>query len=393
MLNTHTRIFVATLFLMMISVVFVFSTGFFNYGGQKSPYEFLYHQFLFSLVGISIICAMQFMSKKTCYNLMIVMFLVALIACAILPLLPTSLVVETKGARRWIRVFGFSLAPLEFLKIGAIYLLALTYSRRIYAGEKSVVKECVILLPTVLIYIILFWLIYSTQNDLGQCVLIAMVLIFMAFRAGVSYKLFFSLILASVLAIILIILISPRRLQRILDWWGGAQDFFLLLFPENIQEILRVSNSEMPYQIFHSINAIYNGGFVGRGFGLGVFKLGFLSEVHTDFILAGIAEEIGFLGFIGVGIIFVILILSIFRLAVLMKNKKDHLFCYGIGICLMISFFMNLGGIISFIPLKGIAVPFLSYGGSSMIANSIGIGAILCIFKNAGENKELDIKI
>lgn len=377
---------------MMISIVFVFSTGFFNYGGQKSAYEFLYHQTFFALIGVLIIFSMQFINKNQCYKIMVALFLISLIACIILPLLPSSLVVETKGARRWIRILGFSIAPLEFLKIGVIYLLAWTYSRKITSDKKKIKEEIVLLIPTILCYLPIFAYIYYTQNDLGQCVLVALILIFMAFRAGISFRIVICFCALFLFVLLVIIVVSPRRLQRILEWWGSVQDFILLIFPENIQNALKISNSDMPYQIYHSINAIYNGGFLGKGYGLGIFKLGFLSEVHTDFILAGIAEEVGFLGFIAVGIVFIVLLLSIFKLSIYMIDKKDHLFCYGFGICLLISFFMNLGGIVSFIPLKGIAVPFLSYGGSSMIANSIGIAAILCVFKSAGENKELDIK-
>lgn len=376
--------------LMMISVVFVFSTGFFDYGGQKSPYGFLFSQSLFAIVGVVIIFAFQFLSRDACYRLLSVLFVVSLIACIILPFLPHSLVVETKGARRWLRIFGFSIAPLEFLKISMISLLALTYTRKISQDKKKVLEELVLLLPSILAFIIIFGYVYLTQNDLGQCVVCALVLLFMAFIAGLSFRIFAYLIIGGIALGLLAIIQNPRRLERILAWWGSVQDFILPLFPGDVQETLRIAHASEPYQISHSLNAISHGEWFGQGFGLGVFKLGFLSEVHTDFILAGIAEEIGFIGFFAVGCLFLFLALTVFKLAICMKSKRDFLFCSGYGFCLLVTFFMNLGGITSMIPLKGIAVPFLSYGGSSMIANSIAIGAVLCIFKNAGEKNNVE---
>lgn len=371
---------------MMISIVFVFSMGFFTYVGQKSPYGFLFSQTLFAVIGVLIIVVFQLIKEEYCYKILYAIFIISLIACMIMPYLPASLVVETKGARRWIRFLGFSIAPLEFLKISAFAILALTYSRKIDAIKRTFKQDLFLLLPTLCAYCLIFGYVYVTQNDLGQCVVVAASMFVMALAAGISFKHIFYLFIAAIVCGISLIALHPRRLERGLEWWGSIQDFILPMFPEGIQESLRIAHASEPYQISHSLNAITHGDILGQGFGLGVFKLGFLSEVHTDFILSGIAEEIGFFGFFVVILLFSFLVASILKLSTYMKTKRDYLFCIGYGSCMFFTFLMNVGGIISLIPLKGIAVPFLSYGGSSMLANSIAIGILLSIFKHSQEN-------
>ena len=132
-----------------------------------------------------------------------------------------------------------------------------------------------------------------------------------------------------------------------------------------------------PYQISHSLNAINNGGLFGSGLANGTFKLGFLSEVHTDFVLAGIAEEFGFLGVMLVTLIFLAILQRIFKIANRSSDEKSYLFSIGMGLVIAFTFLINAFGISGITPIQGISVPFLSYGGSAMIAASIGIGMVL----------------
>ena len=127
------------------------------------------------------------------------------------------------------------------------------------------------------------------------------------------------------------------------------------------------------------MNAISNGGLFGVGLGSGQFKLGYLGEVHTDFILAGLAEEFGFLGIAIVSILFLGLIMRILQIAGKSKDSTEFLFVLGIGLMIAFTFLLNAYGIRGLMPLKGIPVPFLSYGGSSMIATAIGVGMVLML--------------
>jgi cell division protein FtsW len=146
-------------------------------------------------------------------------------------------------------------------------------------------------------------------------------------------------------------------------------------------ENLRVVAVKEPWQISNSLNAMHNGGFMGQGLGNGQFKLGYLSEVHTDFILAGITEELGFLGLALVTFTMLFIIFRIFKIASKVKNPMYYLFSIGVGLLIAFAFILNSYGISGITPIKGIAVPFLSYGGSHILASCIAIGMVLMVSK------------
>lgn len=367
---------------MSFSVLFVFSLGFFQYTGQKDALALLSYQGLFAIVSLMFLLTFL----KICNERMIIFLLIScisisLIACILLPFLPTSLVVETKGARRWLRILSVSIAPTEFLKIGFIYILAWTYSRKYGSKAVSLKQDIMRIAPSLFLYFIIFAYIYVTQNDLGQAVVMLVVLLSMALCAGGTFMSVLLISSCGVLLVVLAILLNTKRIQRILDWWVNIQDIILPLLPERFQESMRIYNANTPYQLTHGLNAFFNGGIFGEGLGLGVFKLGFLSEVHTDFILAGMTEEIGILGLLFICAVYFWLFFSLIKISANVQEKKYSLFIIGYMFCIAYSFLMNIFGILGFIPLKGIAVPFLSYGGSSMFANVFAITIILALYK------------
>ena len=168
-----------------------------------------------------------------------------------------------------------------------------------------------------------------------------------------------------------------------------VQDGVLSFMPDSVARSLRIEEFPEPYQVGNSLNAINNGGYFGEGLGNGSLKLGFLSEVHTDFVLAGITEEVGFIGFFIIVLILFTIIFRIFRTSRRIKNPKYHLFTLGIGLMISIAFLINSYGISGIIPIKGIAVPFLSYGGSSMLGISIAIGMVLSISRNIPKERQI----
>jgi len=205
----------------------------------------------------------------------------------------------------------------------------------------------------------------------------------MLMLAGSSFRFFLTLMGVAFMAFIVFIFTAQHRVARIISWWSMAQDSILSLLPEFIASHLRVDVHDEPYQISHSLNAIHNGGIIGTGLGGGTFKLGFLSEVHTDFILAGIAEEFGFVGVMVIVGLFVWMLLRIFKVANRVNSGRYTLFSVGIGLLLAFAFLLNAFGISGITPIKGISVPFLSYGGSAMIAAAVGVGMVLMISKKA----------
>ncbi|OPA77139.1 cell division protein [Campylobacter pinnipediorum subsp. pinnipediorum] len=376
-------LFFISVSLLIIGVVFslslsVFTVLSFNY----SEYHFFVRQFIVALIGIAMMWGISRLNPdKYLIWIGFSLFITCTLIMGLMYVLPSSLVTEAGGARRWIRLPGFSLAPVEFFKIGFVYFLAWSFSRKIDNSKKRLVDELKILAPYLFLFMIIIYLIAVLQNDLGQVVVLALTLIIMALFAGTSKKFFGIGILAATLAAIIIIFSSDHRILRIKSWWGSIQDMILSFFPHQIADVLRVDNAPEPYQVGHSLNAIKHGEIFGEGLGAGVIKLGFLSEVHTDFVLAGIAEEIGFVGISLIVILFSFLLFRIFRISSRSENKVYHLFSLGIGLLISFSFLINSYGINSLVPIKGLAVPFLSYGGSSVLAVCISIGMVLMVSK------------
>ncbi|MFC2751127.1 MAG: FtsW/RodA/SpoVE family cell cycle protein [Campylobacter sp.] len=376
-------IFYSCVALIAIGIVFslslpVFTVLFFNY----EPYHFFIRQLVVGAIGIFLMWGISRLDPdKSMVWIGFCLFGFCAIAMGAMHALPSSLVTDAGGAKRWIRLPGFSLAPVEFFKIGFVYFLAWSFARKIDGSKKSLKQEFKLILPYMFLFLIAVYLIAILQNDLGQVVVLALTLIVMMLFAGTSKRLFIiGMAGASVLAIVAIFT-SEHRILRIKSWWGTVQNMVLSLMPENMANMFRVEGVPEPYQISHSLNAIKHGGFFGEGLGAGVFKLGFLSEVHTDFVLAGIAEEVGVLGILIITSLLLILLFRIFRVSSRSENKVYHLFTLGVGLLISFSFIMNSYGITSITPIKGIAVPFLSYGGSSILALCIGVGMVLMVSK------------
>ncbi|MCK4875822.1 MAG: FtsW/RodA/SpoVE family cell cycle protein, partial [Sulfurimonas sp.] len=312
------------------------------------------------------------------------LFIGSAILMIAMPFLPEFLVSAVGGAKRWIKLFGFSLAPVEFFKVGFVYFLAWSFSRKLgHHDGMGVKQEYIRFAPYGVVFLGAMFVIAFVQNDLGQVVVLGLTLLFMLMFAGSSFRFFLTLLVGALLFFIFFIFTAEHRIIRIKSWWALAQNSVLEILPESIAQQLRVPTEVEPYQIGHSLNAIHNGGLFGTGIANGTFKLGFLSEVHTDFVLSGLAEEFGFIGVLFVVFIFLWMLQRIFKIANRAEDSSIYLFSLGVGLLLAFAFLVNAYGISGITPIKGISVPFLSYGGSSMIAASIGIGMVLMASKKA----------
>ncbi len=368
-------IFVGIIFSLSLPV---FTILFFHY----AEYHFFLRQFAVGMVAITLMWAIsQLDPDKYLIYIGFSIFLSCLLLMGVMHYLPESLVTTAGGAKRWIRLPGFSLAPVEFFKIGFVYFLAWSFARKLNEHKKTLKEEVKLILPYIAVFVLVIYLIAVMQNDLGQVIVLALTLAVMAFFAGTSLQLFMLSILGSLVVFLIAIFSSTHRILRIKTWWATIQNMVLSMFPENIAAVLRVDDAPEPYQISHSLNAIKHGGLFGEGIGNGLFKLGYLSEVHTDFVLAGIAEELGAIGVMLLALVILFIVYRIFKIASRSLNKVYYLFSLGIGLLIVFSFLMNAYGITSITPIKGISVPFISYGGSSILALSLGLGMVLMISK------------
>ncbi len=354
-----------------------------------SQYHFFIRQGIVGLSAIFIIWGLSqlepdkkiFGNVKTFEFLGFALFFGSAFVIMIMQFLPSSLVPLTGGAKRWIRLGPISLSPVEFFKVGFVFFLAWSFTRKLDHQKKRLKDEFKLLMPYFIVLGIASFFILILQKDLGQMVVLLITLMVLATFAGISKKFFALVSVMGAFALAAAIITQPHRIRRFEGWWVTIQDMILPFLPKSVADFLYVTDAEEPYQITHSLNAMYHGGFFGSGLGGGTFKLGFLSEVHTDFVLAGMAEEIGFLGLIFICICMIVLIFRILKISARSSDNVYHLFSLGIGLIIAVAFIMNAFGISSIIPIKGIAVPFLSYGGSSVLALSFAIGMVLMVSK------------
>jgi len=351
-------------------------------------FHFVIRQAIYGLLGILIIFLLsQLDPDKWLKGIGFTLFFGSLILMIAMPFLPESVVSEVGGAKRWIKIAGFSLAPVELFKVGFVYFLAWSFSRKLgHHDGMGLSNEFKRFLPYAVVFIAAMFIIAFLQKDLGQVVVLGATLLFMLIFAGSSFRFFLAILGGIFTSIIIFILTAEHRILRIKSWWALAQNSVLQLLPASIADKLRVPVEVEPYQIGNSLNAIHNGGLFGTGLANGTFKLGFLSEVHTDFVLAGLAEEFGFIGVFVVVIIFMWMLQRIFKIANRSKDISIYLFSIGIGLVLAFSFLVNAYGISGITPIKGISVPFLSYGGSAILGSSFGVGMVLMASKKAEMN-------
>jgi len=355
-----------------------------------SQFHFVIRQTIFGLMGIIIIFSLsQLDPDKWLKPIGFTLFFISLALMITMPFLPESIVSEVGGAKRWIKIAGFSLAPVEFFKVGFVYFLAWSFSRKLGHHDGMGLKnEFKRFLPYGVIFVLAMFIIAFLQKDIGQVVVLGATLLFMLMFAGSSFRFFFSILGSIFVAITIFILTAEHRILRIKSWWALAQNSVLGLLPQSMADKLRVPVEVEPYQIGNSLNAIHNGGLFGTGLADGTFKLGFLSEVHTDFVLAGLAEEFGFVGVLFVVFIFLWIIQRIFKIANRSDDMSIYLFSIGIGLVFSFEFLVNAYGISGITPIKGISVPFLSYGGSAMLGAAFGVGMVLMASRKAKMDKE-----
>jgi len=380
------KLFTLVSILIGISIVLTYSLSVYTtllFGVNE--FHFAIRQAVFGFLSIIIIWLLaQGNPDKLLTPIGFTLFIGSAVLMIAMPFLPEFLVSAVGGAKRWIKFFGFSLAPVEFFKVGFVYFLAWSFSRKLgHHGGMGIKEEYIRFAPYGVVFIGAMFIIAFVQNDLGQVVVLGLTLLFMLMFAGSSFRFFLTLLVGAFMFFLFFIFTAEHRIVRIKSWWALAQNSVLALLPEPIARQLRVPTEVEPYQIGHSLNAIHNGGLFGTGIANGTFKLGFLSEVHTDFILAGLAEEFGFVGVFIVVFIFLWMLQRIFKIANRSDDSRIYLFTLGVGLLLSFAFLVNAYGISGITPIKGISVPFLSYGGSSILAASIGIGMVLMASKKA----------
>lgn len=270
-----------------------------------------------------------------------------------------------QGARRWIPLPGFNIQPAEFSKVFVIWYLAYIFSRNQKGLETNFVKTA--FRPAVLVALVTALIFF--QPDTGTAIILFMIILVMVSASGasLSYGMKFFLGLGAAAAVVLYVIYNfgehlpflDYRYDRFLGWW----DPFGYYETEG-------------HQLVNSYYALNRGGFFGVGIGNSVQKTGYLPFPYTDFIIAIVGEEVGLLG---VGIVLAALGMIIGRAFYIGSHSNDSfnsLICIGVGAMLLVQSLVNLAGVTGLLPITGVTFPFLSYGGSSLMAVSISVALV-----------------
>lgn len=345
-----------TLLLVGTGIVMVYSSSAIMASGKfNDGYFFLKKQILFAVVGIlMMICVARIdhqLYRKIAY-LILGISLLSLIA-VLIPGIGT----KVGGSTRWLKIGPFSIQPSEFAKLALIIYLASSLAKK----EKNIKKFSVGILPHLIITGIMLSLIIK-QPDMGTSICIAAIVFTLLFAAGVRLS-HLSLILLSAAPLVyfLIANIAYRR-QRILSFlnpWGDPSD--------------------SGFQIIQSFYAFGSGGLFGRGLGEGKQKLFYLPEPHTDFIFSVIGEELGLVGIFLILAAFFIFVYRGISTAIRSSDLFSTYLALGITVLIGLQATIHMGVTLGLLPTKGITLPFISYGGSSLIVNLIGLGILLNI--------------
>jgi len=274
---------------------------------------------------------------------------------------------EVNGARRWLDLRVGSVQPSELIKLAAV-LYAADYTVRKHAVLKSFRKG---LLPMLAVMLAVSWLLLR-EPDFGAFVVIAVTSFGVLFLGGMNGKHFAALVAMLSVGFAGLVLSSPYRMQRIFGFMDPWSDPF-----------------GRGYQLSHALIAFGRGEWLGVGLGASVEKLSYLPEAHTDFLLAVIAEELGFAGVTVVIILFVWIVFRAFaigRHAALRERHFAALAAQGIGIWIAFQALVNMGVNMGLLPTKGLTLPLMSFGGTGLLVNCVALAILLRI---DWENRQL----
>ena len=351
---------IAVIALILFGLVMIYSASsiWAEYKFNDS-FKYVKQQLLFIVIGIILMIMVskvdyKWYLKKTNIILGICLFLLVLV------LIPGIGSIRN-GSRSWFGIGSFGIQPSEFTKL-ALIIFASKYLTNNSKDLKKIIKG---VLPLMFILLLVFSLV-MLQPDFGTGMIIVVSILAMMFIAGINIKFFIGLGLIGVFGIIGLIIIAPYRMDRITSFINPWSDPL-----------------GTGFQIIQSLYAIGPGGILGQGFLNSRQKQFYLPEPQTDFIFSIISEEFGFLGVLIVVGLFLIVLYRGIKIALDSKDSFSKYLAFGMVFQILIQAVMNLMVVIGLIPVTGVTLPFLSYGGSSLLISMISIGILLNISRNS----------
>ena len=349
-------LFIDVITLMLFGLLMIYSSSSiwseYKFGNS---FHYCVYQGAFIIIGIFLMCFLSKIHYSFYYRYATKLLIISLVLLGLV-LIPGVGIIRN-GSRSWFGVGGFGIQPSEFAKLALIIFTA-KYLERSNKFIKSYVKG---VLPILGILILVFGLI-MLEPDFGTGMIIVISIVALLFIAGVNMKFFFMLGGIGIVGIIILVIIAPYRMDRITSFLNPWSDPL-----------------GTGFQIIQSLYAIGPGGLLGMGLFNSRQKHFYLPEPQTDFIFSIISEELGVLGVIIVVFLFVFLLYRVIKIALNCENKFAKYLSFGLIFQIIVQTVLNLFVVIGLIPVTGVTLPFLSYGGSSLLVSSISIGIILSI--------------
>lgn len=327
-----------------------------------NSYSIFIRQFFFLIIGT----AAAYWAYKVRGTVWLRIARVSLTVSILTLLLPfvSFLGKDVKGNRNWIEFWGFTLQPSEFAKLGLILWCA--YQLKNIDLNRDGNKSLLVLLPAIAVISSIILL----QKDLGTALLILLIFIGILFIAGAPLRLFLSVFVVGIVISSAFVFSSAYRMDR-----------FAALFDPFDERYYKFSG----WQPAHSIMGLASGGLWGSGLGASKQKWANLAEAHTDFIFSVIGEELGLLGSLLVLGLYSALIFAIVRVALKTKDNFSRYATAAIACWFIAQVAINIGSATSLIPVIGVTLPFISYGGSSLLANLLAVGFVLGVARRTPE--------
>lgn len=355
-------VFYTTMLLVFIGIIMVFSASFIQSSFKHhDSYHFLKKNVIYAIFG--------FVAMIVTSNIDYVFWkknskIIGIIAAILLVLVLTPLGIEANGAKRWLGVGGASIQPAEVAKFATIIITAKLIEKN-YDNIKSFRKG---ILPLLLVPSLFFALIIK-QPNLSTAGTIILVTFVMLFVAGMNMKFVVAMIGTGFALFVALVIAAPYRLARVTSFLDPFQDPL-----------------GKGYQVIQSLYALGSGGLFGLGLGKSRQKYFYIPEPQNDFIFAIIGEELGLIGCIVIIMLFVILVYRCIRIALKTSNVFACMVVIGIGAQIGIQAALNIAVATSSMPATGVALPFISYGGTSLTIFMAAIGIVLNISKHVKIN-------
>src|SRR5688572_5770724 len=348
-------LFTATLLLVCTSVVMVYSaSALVALERYQQPYLFVTRQVMWAVLGLALAAVAMRVDYRTYRSDTFVWALLGLVALMLIAVLFSA---PINGTRRWFGFGGLGVQPSELAKIAGIFFTALILERRMHRIDELSYS----LLPIGIVIGALVGLILL-QPDFGTAMSLLLIVVAMVFAAGLNYRYLVGAVLVALPAIYVVLVSAPYRRRRLLAFWDPWAD--------------PLGDG---FQIIQSLIAVGTGGVFGRGLMEGVQKLFYLPEPHTDFIFAVIGEELGLIGATGVLACFCLIAWRGLRISLRAQDSFGSFVALGLTSMIVVQAFVNMSVVLGLMPTKGIPLPLVSAGGSSLLISLLGMGVLLNI--------------